>query len=64
MSRDSEGRRKQLDRERYLRHQEERKASQRAYYKANREAILARKRKTGAMKYGLARGRQKYSCQA
>ena len=44
MIEDSKARRKRLDHERYMRRQEERKASQRAYYAANRDEILAKKR--------------------
>ena len=42
-------RRKRLDHERYMRHQEERKAKQRAYYAAHREqciqSVIASRRK-------------------
>lgn len=38
------GRREQKDHERYLRHRDARLAKQRAYYQANRELILYKKR--------------------
>ena len=37
MEEDARQRRKRLDHERYMRHQEERKAKQRAYYEAHKE---------------------------
>ena len=47
--------RQQLDRERYLRHREERLKHQRDYYRANRERILQRKREAGFITYGTNR---------
>lgn len=47
--------RKEYDRARYLRDRETRCQHQREYYRANREAILQRKHKMGAMTYGSAR---------
>ena len=49
MEEDARQRRKRLDHERYMRHQEERKAKQRAYYAANREEILAKKRSLSSL---------------
>lgn len=47
--------RKEYDRARYLRDRETPCQHQREYYRANREAILQRKHKMGAMTYGSAR---------
>lgn len=48
------------DRARYLRDRETRCQHQREYYQANREAILQRKHKMGAMTYGTARHTSNY----
>ena len=45
-------RRQQLDRERYLRHRDERLKHQREYYRDNRDRILQRKREAGFLTYG------------
>lgn len=48
--------RQERDRERYLRHRDERLQRQADYYASNREIILQRKRESGNLHYGTLKG--------
>ena len=48
--------RQERDRERYLRHRDERLQMQADYYAVNREIILQRKRESGNLPYGALKG--------
>ena len=51
--------RQERDRERYLRHRDERLQMQADYYAVNREIILQRKRESGNLPYGALKGERK-----